>query len=322
MLVEKINDRMEPHVVQVDGVTLLSEDEYEAYKALIPPIHRWWWLRRVNAPVSGGYAGHVDLDGQVHYERVESDNGGVRPALTTSGFGAASLFPGDRFEARGKRWTVLSDSLAVCNDIVGKACFRESVDWTEKLADANEYEKSDIRKWLQKWWEGSLDEAEGGSFTGTDDSGPAYRARISERGGFEKADRIVAEQVWDAARKIASMGTDELFRLFGNEHFDVVIRRVSVTEAVKQVSAWERAKKEGSASKVRVGVEVRNAWGTAGKVVGIKGRNIYVLWCNMDRKEPMISKWDISQVAPTGRDFPDIADLLQDMAEIQKEKDG
>ena len=46
-------------------------------------------------------------------------------------------------------WTMIGDSLALCDDVVGSCAFRKN--W--KAQDANIYEKSDIKKWLENWAE-------------------------------------------------------------------------------------------------------------------------------------------------------------------------
>lgn len=132
--------------VKVTGITLLSKEEYEANKDIIPQS-KWWWLR------SPGYArrdaANVDYDGSLNFYYVINVSGCVRPALYIWDPQSSNLKRGDKFDLAGYTWTVLSDDLALCDDIVGSTCFRE--DWLAD--DANDYDKSDIKQWLHDWAE-------------------------------------------------------------------------------------------------------------------------------------------------------------------------
>ena len=50
-------------------------------------------------------------------------------------------------ELAGHTWTVIADDLVLCDDIVGYACFRKD----HNAKDANDYEASDVKKWLENW---------------------------------------------------------------------------------------------------------------------------------------------------------------------------
>ena len=147
MKAEKIIETKLEIDIDVAGVTLLSAEEYEKYKALIPLVQEWWWLRSPHANTSV-LAGLVDLDGWVNNNRVDSAYGGTRPALILNS-SSSNLAPGDVFEVHGQRWTVLGDGLAICNAIIEKGPFRQ--DW--KAKDANDFEASDIKRRLEDWWE-------------------------------------------------------------------------------------------------------------------------------------------------------------------------
>lgn len=57
----------------------------------------------------------------------------------------------------GYTWTVISDKYILCDRIVEKTPFRQ--DW--EAPDANVYEKSDIKRWLENWAQEKGIEVEG-----------------------------------------------------------------------------------------------------------------------------------------------------------------
>lgn len=130
----------------ITDVTLLSIEEYEANKDSIPPIFECWWLRSPGSDSSN--VANVYDDGYVNDDNVDYDNN-VRPvvALRLPESGISNLNVGDKIEMAGHTWTILRDGLALCDDVVGRAAFRK--DW--KAKDANVYEVSDIKKWLERW---------------------------------------------------------------------------------------------------------------------------------------------------------------------------
>lgn len=148
MRAEKIINVTEKIDVQLEGITLLSAEEYKQMRCHIPKTDcRWWWLRS-----PGNYsnlAAYVDLDGDVriHGNSVIYSNVAVRPALKISNLTSANLIPGDKIIVAGQNWTVISDTYAIADDAIGTHCFRE--DWRAK--DANMYEKSDVKKYIEDW---------------------------------------------------------------------------------------------------------------------------------------------------------------------------
>jgi len=135
----------EPIDIQISEVTLLSEEEYEYAKDIIPSINEWWWLR------SPGYtqltAASVHYGGSLSSSHVSSDRGCVRPALRFCNLEASNLRIEDKFELAGYKWTIISPELAICDDVVGQSWFQK--DW--RVEDANIYENSDIKRWLSNW---------------------------------------------------------------------------------------------------------------------------------------------------------------------------
>ena len=142
---EKIIKTTEPIDIEIKGITLLSIEEYERYHDLIPLHASYWWLR---SPYSydSDCAGFVDDYGIIDHRYVGDSGVGVSPALICN-LKSLNLKPRDIINFTGYIWTVISDKYIQCDDIIGETAFRE--DW--KATDANDYEKSDVKKWLENW---------------------------------------------------------------------------------------------------------------------------------------------------------------------------
>lgn len=144
MNVEKHVASTETYNIDIYEVTLLTEEEYVENKDVIPLIYDWWWLK------SYGYHDYdvplVYLGGSRMCINVNYADGCVRPALWAD---LGEFERGDKFDLAGYTWTVLSDSLALCDEIVGQTAFR--TDW--QAVDANDYEQSDIKQYLENWRE-------------------------------------------------------------------------------------------------------------------------------------------------------------------------
>lgn len=128
------------------GITLLSSKEYDEYKNIIPIINGWWWLRSSGSHRS--FATEVYNDDSPCSRYVSNVSGCVRPALIGN-FKSSNLRYSDKFILIGYNWTVLNDWLALCDDVVGKTYFRKDAN----ASDANDFEHSDIKKWLYRWTE-------------------------------------------------------------------------------------------------------------------------------------------------------------------------
>ena len=138
----------EPTELEITGITLLSKEEYEAHQDLICLKNDCWWLR---SPYSNDVndAGFVDDYGYLDIYNVGDSIVGVSPALQICNLESSNLEIGDKFKLKGYTWTVISENLAQCDGIIGYSPFRR--DW--KAKDANVYEKSDVKKYVEKWWE-------------------------------------------------------------------------------------------------------------------------------------------------------------------------
>lgn len=145
MKIEKIITTTIPLEIEIKDITLLSIDEYEACKNTVPLVDDWWWLRS-----PGNYCNnvtYVDYDGYVNIYGRRANFGfcGVRPALI---FESNYLQFEDKVKILNYTWTVISNNMMLCDDVVGQTCFNKDYE----TDNTNNYEKSDIKVWLHKWW--------------------------------------------------------------------------------------------------------------------------------------------------------------------------
>ena len=143
----------------IEGITLLSAEEAENLlteeqrkcKYKYDNEECWWWLR--SPGMYQDYAAGVDYDGSVCY-RVSNGYGCVRPALKLSTLKSSNLKSieelgvGERFEFGESTFTVISNKYALCDEAIEEMAFRED----RKAKDANVYEKSDVKKFLDNWF--------------------------------------------------------------------------------------------------------------------------------------------------------------------------
>ena len=146
MIAQKIVKTKEAIELEIEEITLLSAQEYETYKEQVKLVNDDWWLRSPGFDVT--HATFVNSDGCLYsYGNgvVYVDNA-VRPALKVN-LGSSNLRIGDEIEWANHNWTVISDELALCDETIAKLPLRRN--W--RADDANEYEKSDLKKWLENW---------------------------------------------------------------------------------------------------------------------------------------------------------------------------
>lgn len=125
-----------------DKIFLLSKEEYERYKNVIPPIKTWWWLRSPDAYDSES-AGDVDRDGWVHRSDVD-DYDGARPALRIDNLESSNLKLGQRIMLYDFPWVVIDveEPLAIAEVPIGFHRFD---------SESNDYETSEIRQYCLDW---------------------------------------------------------------------------------------------------------------------------------------------------------------------------
>ena len=153
MFLEKVTtERVE---IPIEEITLLSVEEAEHLSDDVLACEDDWWLRSPGetshfvAFVEGPFHDYVNTNGTC----VDIDYG-VRPALRVHPLheNPYGVRTGDTVILFGHKWTVISDTLILCNDLVGETVFRKN----NEAEDANQYEVSDIKRWLELWYAKNL----------------------------------------------------------------------------------------------------------------------------------------------------------------------
>lgn len=153
MKVEKIViQSIETVDIDIIGITLLSIEEYNKYRDLIPVHDSYWWLRSPNPFLLLAVYGVRSYDNEVDNKILVADEDiGISPALKISNLESSDLKIGNKFMFGGKIFTIISDDYAQCDEIIGKGVFRK--DWEILDRDANDYEVSDVKKYINNWFE-------------------------------------------------------------------------------------------------------------------------------------------------------------------------
>ena len=144
--------------IQVKEITLPSVEEVEEehkkpHHGILASVI-WWWLR---SP-SNAYDTVIDaskrvmtvcMNGAIYYDGDTADtaSGGIRPVLRIVNDESQRFEVGDKITVAKKMWTAIKPNLFLCDENVGRSCFRED----RQAEDANNYEKSDIKVWLDNW---------------------------------------------------------------------------------------------------------------------------------------------------------------------------
>lgn len=156
MKVKKIITSITELDLDITGATLLTIKEAEKLPKRLRKYNelRWWWLRS-----PGYYYRHVavvDIDGSIYDygSYVSCDRIAVRPVLTISNFKSSDLKIGDIFEFGGKQFEIISNDKAFCLTAIGEYAFRN--DW--EAQDADDYEKSDVKQFIDKWFKENINE--------------------------------------------------------------------------------------------------------------------------------------------------------------------
>ena len=131
--------------IKVVGITLLSKEEYAESKDLISPAYTRWWLR--SPGIAKDCATSVTYDNSIDSTfLVDSVGNLVRPVLILNPE-FSNLKPGDKITFKQCIWTVLRNNLALCDQFIGRSPFRKDY----KADDANNYEYSDVKQFVDKW---------------------------------------------------------------------------------------------------------------------------------------------------------------------------
>lgn len=139
-------------MMEVKNARLLSAAEA---KLLLTKKERqysdWWWLQS-----PGKYhdiAASVSSAGSVNFSRgyVNDDDICVRPVLWIN-LENSDRKIGDTFFFGGREFKIISVELAFCMEDIGKCCFTNV--W--RAEDANDYETSDVQRFVNTWFVKSL----------------------------------------------------------------------------------------------------------------------------------------------------------------------
>ena len=139
--------------LDITGATLLSIEEAEKLPLEMGKYDTWWWLR---SPGTDSNAAYVYYDGtpRRNGDYVENSDNTVRPALQIENLKSSNLQIGDTFDFGGKAFKIISNNLAFCLTDIGEYCFREDY----RAEDSNKYEKSDVKKYVDDWFNQSVKE--------------------------------------------------------------------------------------------------------------------------------------------------------------------
>ena len=124
--------------IKSDYATLLTQEQYNKYKSLLHkhPLDFTGWLKDGNSPDIGKF--DIKL---LAYPLA------VQPVIHLSSVG--DLKQGETFEYGGEDFVLLDNDFAISVSPIGKSEFRKEFD---NEADAKDYEKSDVKKFVDAWF--------------------------------------------------------------------------------------------------------------------------------------------------------------------------
>ena len=143
IIVNKIIKTEVPTNIEIEGATLLSMDEAEKLPLRLREYKNWWWLR---SPGYGSeYATNIYCDGSINdlgsYANCYNT---VRPALKITNLEPSKFEIGNVFTFGYKNFEIISDTLAFCTTDIGKHEFD---------LYSNNYEQSEIKRYVDAWFE-------------------------------------------------------------------------------------------------------------------------------------------------------------------------
>jgi len=183
--------------LKIIGATLLSQNEVGEIPLELRRYNDWWWLR------SSGFDGHsaacVRNDGSISMCGTSvSVCNTVRPVLQIKNLNSSNLQVGDIFKFGGNWFNIVTDELAFCISNIGTCEFRKD----GKAKDADKYEKSDVKKFVDEWFVDSMapyEETPAPAQLSTEEQvksmGSTYESII-----FSKNDYGNEAQMWDDIR--------------------------------------------------------------------------------------------------------------------------
>ena len=124
-----------------DELFLLSVEEYEKYKGVIPVIGSWWWLR--SPGINSTLAAFVYIDRSVStYGFGVSLASGIRPAFRVQKSEISNLQIGYRKSCYDFPFVKIDDDLLIAEVPIAFDKFDD---------ESNDYEKSYVKKFLEEW---------------------------------------------------------------------------------------------------------------------------------------------------------------------------
>ena len=137
-----VKDEASQADVVVEGIDLLSKDQYNKARNTIPYLHTWWLVHNdgtFSDRIRGVYFSNDVND--LHEGGFQEY--GIRPALNIN---AENLSVGDNITILGNNWTIIkveSEScLALCDGVIGKMAYNDSF---------VDYKTSDVKSFLNNW---------------------------------------------------------------------------------------------------------------------------------------------------------------------------
>ena len=135
----------------IKRITLLSIEEYEKYKSVIPTTNYWWWLR--SPGYYQNYAAYVSNGGDAIMRgyNINDAFGAVRPALKINLEMTDNRFwykpeklIGSKIEYGQYTWTVLNANFGelyvLCDKCIARHCFDP---------ESNNWATSELKQWLE-----------------------------------------------------------------------------------------------------------------------------------------------------------------------------
>ena len=114
-------------------------------------------------------------------------------------------------------------------------------------------------------------------------------------------------EAWEVVKKIAKMPTDESEPIFNKFGLHSIMECYTASEAIEKLKAWEQKQQE---DELRVGDEVEFV-GYEGKGIVIKNKTTY----HRILVDDSVVSCHVRDLIPTGRYFPEIAQVLAKMKE-------
>lgn len=151
IIVEKEVKQYINEELEIEGITLPSIEEVEEVPLELCKYNCDWWLRSKGD--CSYYAAYVLNDGTIIDWGMDVDHPKVvRSILRISNLKSSNLQLGNTFKFGGKIFKIISKNLAFCLTDIGMCVFRNG--W--RAEDANDYEQSDVKKFIDDWFEKSL----------------------------------------------------------------------------------------------------------------------------------------------------------------------